>query len=235
MRIITWNCQAGFVNKNKAAEIFAKDPDIAIIQECSKRDAKEIQHEGYSPLWFGNIPTKGLAIFCKSQWKLRPLAQPDHNVIVPIAVEGPENFTLVAVWACAVKGNMRESYVGLIHHALAAHPEWFNRGPVFMAGDFNSNSQFDKHRPVSNHSSLVAQLQAHGMISTYHFHHKEEQGKESRPTFYLYRKSDTRLHLDYIFMPSAWTARLNNFEVGDFSQWSSLSDHCPLTIDVASS
>jgi exodeoxyribonuclease-3 len=186
-------------------------------------------------LWFGDTPKKGMAVFHKSQWKLHPLRQPEQKWIAPVEVEGLENFTLLAVWACAVKGNRRESYVGIIHSALAAHPEWFDCGPVAMAGDFNSNSVWDKNRPLRNHSSLVEQLKAYGMISVYHHHHKEEQGKESRPTFHLYRKTDRPFHLDYIFIPTEWTSRLNNFEVGEFSQWSGLSDHYPLTIDVGSS
>lgn len=235
MRIITWNCQSGFVSKKKAAAIFAKDPDIAIIQECSEGDAKPIHHKDYLSLWFGNPSTKGLAVFYKPQWKLHPLSQPSHQWIVPIDVRGPENFTLIAIWACAVKGNVQESYIGVIHRALATHPEWFDRGPVVMAGDFNSNSQLDRKHPGNNHSSLVALLENHQIISTYHFHHKEEQGRESRPTFYLYRRSNTTLHLDYIFIPSAWTERLNDFELGDFALWSNHSDHCPLLIDIAAS
>jgi exodeoxyribonuclease-3 len=236
MRLITWNCQAGLVSRKKALTLFERDPDIAIVQECSKRDTESIRQQGYGGFWFGDadIPAKGMAIFHKSEWKLHPLKQPKHKWIVPVDVEGPENFMLLAVWACAVKGKL-ESYVAVIHSALAAHPEWFKRGPVVMAGDFNSNSQWDRNRPLGNHTLLVEQLKAYGMSSVYHLHHKEEQGKESRPTFYLYRKSDHPFHLDYIFVPDGWIGRLKNFEVGDFYQWLRLSDHCPLTIDVASS
>ena len=124
MRIITWNCQAGFLSMKKGASLFEREPDIAIVQECSKSDATSFRQQGYKGLWFGDTPKKGMAVFHKSQWKLHPpKQQPKHKWIAPVEVEGPENFTLLAVWACAVKGNRRESYVGLIHSALAAHPE----------------------------------------------------------------------------------------------------------------
>jgi exodeoxyribonuclease III len=212
--------------------LFESNPDIAVVQECSKGDAEAFRRQGYRGLWFGDTPAKGMAVFHRSEWRLRPLKQPEHRWIVPLDVKGPEEFTLLAVWACAVKGNRRESYVGVTHSALEAHPEWFRRGPVAMAGDFNSNSQWDGSRPVYNHSTLVERLRAQGMISVYHHHHGEEHGKESRPTFHLYRKNDRPYHLDYIFVPVEWTSRLMSFEVGEFGEWSGLSDHYPLTMDV---
>lgn len=231
MRLTTWNCQMGFARK--ASALFLGNPDIAVIQECSRKDAESIYAEQYSGLWFGSNPTKGLAVFSSDAWTLRPFGAPKHEWVTAVEVTGPESFTLVAVWACAVKGNRRESYVGVIHKALEMHPEWFERGPVVMAGDFNSNSVFDRNRPVTNHSALVARLRAYGLVSAYHAHYKENQGQESTPTFHLYRKTDITFHLDYIFMPQAWLRRLKDFELGNYEEWGCLSDHCPLTIDVA--
>jgi hypothetical protein len=221
------------LNKKKATSLFGMEPDIAIVQECSKSDAESLQGGSYSSLWFGENPKKGLAIFYKSQWTLRQLAEPDHRWIVPLEVKGPENFTLLAVWAWSEKGGI-PSYVRLIRQFLAAHPIWFGNGPVVMAGDFNSNCQWDK-APSRDHFSLVEQLAQHGLISAYHSHHNQQQGSETRPTFHKGRKSDNPYHIDYIFMPREWIARLDNLEVGTFDDWARLSDHCPLTIDVANS
>jgi exodeoxyribonuclease-3 len=173
-----------------------------------------------------------LAVFYKSAWKLSPVEKPDHKWIVAIDVVGPENFTLIAVWAWIEKGGI-PGYVKLIRQSLVKHPEWFDRGPVVIAGDFNSNSRWDK-LPEENHSSLVGHLAQRGLVSAYHSRHDEEQGRETKSTFYQGRKFDQPYHIDYIFTPIEWNARVNNFEIGDFGQWSGLSDHCPLTIDVAS-
>jgi exodeoxyribonuclease-3 len=232
MKIVTWNCQGAFARK--AERIFSEAPDIAVIQECSKRAAEMVEYEGYRARWFGRNTSKGLGVFYRGDWKLRLLAKSDQTWIVPLEVEGSENFTLIAVWACAVQGKRLDSYVGQIHQSLAVHPEWFNSGRVVMTGDFNSNAIWDKNRSA-NHSSMVRALAAHGLMSAYHDTYKEEHGFESKPTFYLYRKPDKKYqyHLDYVFVPAAWRSRMI-MQVGSYADWSSLSDHCPLTVEVAS-
>jgi exonuclease III len=232
MKIVTWNCQGGFAKK--AEHIFSDAPDIAVIQECSKRSAETVAYEGYRARWFGKNASKGLGVFYREEWKLRLLAKSDQTWIVALAVKGSENFTLIAVWACAVEGKRLESYVGQIHQSLLAHPEWFKSGRVVMTGDFNSNAIWDKNRSA-NHSSMVRALAAHGLMSAYHDTHKEEHGSESKPTFYLYRKPDRKyqFHLDYVFVPAAWRSRMR-MQVGSHADWCSLSDHCPLMVEVSS-
>lgn len=216
----------------KASKLFENSPDIAVVQECSRKDTDSPPSDRYKGVWFGTNPAKGLGVFATEEWQLRPLGHPQHEWVAAVEIDGPECFTLIAVWACAVKGNRQQSYVGVIHRSLAAHPEWFERGPVVMAGDFNSNSIFDKNRPIYNHTALVRQLRQHGLVSAYHTLFKERQGRESRPTFHLYRKTEKTFHLDYIFLPRAWARRLNHLELGGYDDWSCLSDHCPLTVEV---
>jgi hypothetical protein len=135
MKIVTWNCQQAFTKK--AGRIFSDLPDIAVIQECSEKSAGMLVHDGYAGKWIGDNLNKGMAVFCGRGWSLHTLAGPVGEVpkwIVPFEVRGRINFTLIAVWACAVKGSRRESYVGQIHKALRDYPEWFRRAPVVMAG-----------------------------------------------------------------------------------------------------
>ncbi len=236
MRIVTWNCRGAFAKERdvfgrKSDELFALDADIAIIQECSKKDADSLRIEGSSPLWYGNLNgTKGVAIFYKSQWRLSLFAPIDHTYLIPLEVSGPENFKLIAVWTVIAKGGV-PAYVKMLRESLQAHPDWYNGGDVVMAGDFNSNCQWDKS-PHYNHQSLVSSLQEHGLKSSYHLHHSQEQGSETKQTFRSTRK--TNHHIDYIFVPHEWIERLNHFEVGTFDQWLRHSDHCPLIIDIAS-
>jgi exonuclease III len=231
MKIVTWNCQGGFANK--AEHIFREAPDIAVIQECSKRSAESIVYEGYRGHWSGRDPNKGLGVFYREGWKLRQLTEPNETWITPFEVRGAENFTLIAVWACAVKGKRLDSYVGQIHKSLETHREWFDSGPVVMTGDFNSNAVWDRNR-TDNHSTMVNVLAEHGLMSAYHDTYQEEHGAESRPTFYLYRKAEKRyqFHLDYMFVPEEWRSRMMT-ELGSHADWCSLSDHCPLTVEVS--
>jgi endonuclease/exonuclease/phosphatase family metal-dependent hydrolase len=88
---------------------------------------------------------------------------------------------------------------------------------------------------LENHSSMVSALGEHGLMSAYHDTHNEKHGSESKPTFYLYRRPDKKYqyHLDYVFVPTAWRSRMT-MQVGDHADWSSMSDHCPLTVEVSS-
>ena len=68
----------------------------------------------------------------------------------------------------------------------------FSKPPVVVAGDLNSNSQWDANRPrTKSHggSSLIRESRSNRLISAYHAHNGENPGNETRPTYYLYRPS----------------------------------------------
>jgi exodeoxyribonuclease III len=231
MKIVTWNCQHAF--EKKAEFIFFGAPDIAVIQECSKKSA-EAPFKGYLGQWVGDSPNQGLGVFYRNHWSLSRLDEPkedDPKWIVPFRVQGPVNFTLIAVWACATKGRRGENYIGQIHLALTRRAEWFRRPPVVMAGDFNSNAIFDKKTPRDNHSSMVDALKNYGLESAYHSHYKKEHGIDEAPTFHMYRKAEKPFHLDYIFSPIGWHAGMS-VKIGTHDEWATKSDHCPLTVEM---
>jgi len=107
---------------------------------------------------------------------------------------------------------------------------WFSRIPVVAAGDFNSNVQWDAHRPGRNHTEVVCLLNGYGLISAYHSRLGEKQGAETCPTYYFYRHQDKPFHIDYVFVPQGW--KLRSVEVGSFREWGQLSDHVPVVVDV---
>jgi exodeoxyribonuclease-3 len=75
--------------------------------------------------------------------------------------------------------------------------------PTILIGDFNSNTIWDykKHR-LSDHTSVVQALEEKGIFSTYHVHHKQIQGKEEHPTYFMYRHLNKPYHIDYCFASS---------------------------------
>lgn len=233
MKIVTWNCQQAFLKK--ASRIFTDSPDVAVIQECSKRSTEPGQFEGFSGHWVGKNPHKGVAVFVKEGWTVRPIAETrgsDPKWIVPFSIEGERNFTLIAVWACAIQGNHRASYVGQIHKALQWRRNWFNLGPIVMAGDFNSNAVLDKKRRKANHTTMVDELRdRYRLVSAYHTAYGIEHGKEETPTFHLYRHIAKPYHFDYIFLPQAWTAGMS-VSIGKHQEWSCDSDHCPIAVEI---
>lgn len=232
MKIVTWNCPNNFAKK--AHLIYEMRPDIAIIQECAKRDAAVLDSEGYSALWFGSNEKKGLAVFAASPWTIQEIAPPENTWVVPIMVSGPTNFVLLAIWAWHSTSRPYAGYVEQIYGAFSNHPEWFNRGPVVAAGDFNSSAEFDKHISGDNHSSIVSLLEKRGLISAYHHFYGEQQGDETKHTFHHLWNKEKPFHIDYIFIPDDWCGRLNSMQVGAVEEWIGHSDHCPLVAEFDS-
>jgi exonuclease III len=230
MRIVTWNCQMGL--DKKADALLSLNPDVAVVPECSEQSTIALAGRGHESLWFGSNPMKGLGVFCRKGWSMRTLSPPRQQWIVPIEVNAPTPFTLIAIWACRTGNKKTDNYVGLIYQALMANPEWFDRTPVVLAGDLNSNQIWDHERPVGNHSDVVRILAERGLVSAYHEFFGEAQGVESRPTFNLFRHTHRPFHLDYIFLPRQWAQRLKSVDVGQYERWSKLSDHCPVTVEI---
>ena len=70
-----------------------------------------------------------------------------------------------------------------------------------------------------------------GLISAYHSYHDEDYGAERTPTFFEHRHQHEPYHIDYCFVPKSW--RIEKVEIGKFDDWSGVSDHCPLIVDIS--
>lgn len=215
----------------KAPSLLALKPDIAVVQECSKKSVDDLQSHGFSGLWFGANLNKGLAVFCSKGLMLQAADEPFGKWVVPVRGQwAGGDFNLLAVWACPVGTKQADNYIGEVHRCLVKHRGWFSKSPVVAAGDFNSNVQWDANHPGRNHTEVVRLLAGHGLAGAYHTHHEEKQGAETRPTYYFYRHQDKPFHIDYVFVPKAW--QLESVEVGSFREWGHLSDHVPVVVDV---
>jgi exodeoxyribonuclease-3 len=229
LRIVTRNC--GMALARKAPSLLALNPDTAVIQECSEKSLPVLSIHGFSGLWFGANPNKGLAIFCREGVALQAIGKPFGKWVVPVQVSGAVNFGLLGVWACPVGTKRADNYIGEVHRCLAEHRGWFSNASVVAAGDFNSNVRWDANHPGRNHTEVVRLLENHGLISADHARHQEKQGAETRPTYHFYRHQDKPFHIDYVFVPKDW--KLGSVEVGSFREWGHLSDHVPVAVDVS--
>jgi len=226
MRLITWNCCRG-VYSRKSSLLDSLAPDVAVIQECGRPD-----DESETCLWFGDNPRQGIAVRSSNGYRLRALPTLANvpKFTFPVEVVGPRTFLLLVVWA---KGKQPFRYVMGVVKAVEAYRNLIESLPTVLIGDLNSNAIWDKLHPKHlNHSALVSMLADLGIVSSYHTFFGEVQGAESRPTCYLLWKEGRPYHIDYCFIPSDWTPRLAQVQVGSYEEWRKHSDHRPLVVDL---
>lgn len=225
MRLATWNCCAGPLDRKLAAAATLA-ADLIVIPECPA-----LPRPGPRHFWTGTNPRKGLAVLTAEGYRLRkiPRRTPLPEFVAPLMVEGPVTFLLLAVW---MKGKGPDRYVRGLNRAIDACRSLIARHPTVVLGDFNSNAIWDDEHPDGlDHSSLVGRLGALGLESAYHHARGEAHGAEREPTFYFYRRKSIPYHLDYCFLPRTWAPRLRQVRVGSWQEWRGLSDHVPLVCD----
>ena len=232
MRIITWNCDMAF--RKKADLILAYKPDILIVPECEHPDKLKFKSETLKPtstLWFGKNRNKGLCIFSYGNFQLKVLEDYNDNLktIIPISVSSDHfNFNLFAVWAYN-PNDMDGRYIVQVWKAIHYYDAIMTNNKTFLIGDFNSNTIWDYKRS-KNHSSVVKLLEDKGIHSLYHYYHKQNQGQEVHPTFYMYRHKSKPYHIDYCFSSEDMIQHLQSVEIGDFDYWIKYSDHVPIIV-----
>ena len=86
----------------KAPSLLALNPDIAVIQECSKKAVDFLNSHGVSGLWFGANPNKGVGVFSCKEFSLQSVDKPFGKWVIPVRVHGAVDFKLLAIWACPV-------------------------------------------------------------------------------------------------------------------------------------
>jgi endonuclease/exonuclease/phosphatase family metal-dependent hydrolase len=221
MRIVTWNCNFGAASK-RAGELAALGPDVVVLQEC----ARTPEVEGSACAWFGDRPAKGVAVFAYNGFSLEPVpaqAAIGHSVF-PVLVLGPVSFLLVAVWA-----QRDPTYAAAIQRGLDDYAGDIRAQPTVIAGDFNTHPRWDAKDRLCNHSTLAARLSGEfGLVSAYHQHRGADAVEEA--TLYYRWQEAAPYHIDYCFLPTAWSVR--DVSVGTFADWHGRSDHRPLVVDV---
>ena len=228
MILVTWNCCRGAYSR-KMQLLAPLAADVSVVQECARPEV-----ESETCLWFGDNPLQGIAVTAAGPYTLRALPQ-RRNVpkfVIPIQVTGPDCFTLFAVWS---KGDQKYRYVAAVVKAIKTYRELFAGSLAILAGDLNSNVFWDSHHPAGqNHSALIKLLDELGLVSSYHQFFAEEQGQETRPTYYFLWNESKPYHIDYCFVPKVWATRIRRVEVGTYLDWHSHSDHRPLLVELSS-
>lgn len=227
MKIVSWNANGAFRRKFK--EILDLDADIYVVQESENPDKisddPEFRRTVRNGFWVGCYNHKGLLVFSTNP-ELRLAREDWHDrgkrYFIPIRVN--DGFTLVGAWAC-------DPYCEELHDWLEEVGDKIKDDCVIL-GDLNSNVNLDpKHLKVSgkSYSKVLERLAGHGLYDIWHHHHKEEQGKESVPTFYLYRHLDKPYHIDHCLASPTF---VKNMSIHSRWKWLSMSDHLPIEIEL---
>lgn len=233
MKIIEWNCQGAFRNKND--QILKLNPDILIVPECENEEKLKFGKLTKKPndfFWYGDNPNKGIAIFSYSTYKFELLKEfnPKFRYIIPLKVYNEkESFILFAIWAMDNKKNPLARYIGQIWLAINYYSDLFNYNTILI-GDFNSNQIWDEKERVGNHTHVVDKLKENGIHSLYHEKNNCEHGKELNHTFFMYRKKEKPYHIDYCFASKHFTENNYQLTIENCDNWISQSDHVPMII-----
>jgi len=221
MKIVSWNCRGKF--RDKYTAIQELDADIYVIQECENPDKYKRHFEGFlkNYIWYGEKSTKGLALFFRPEIKYEVNDWPVYCLRHFLSVRIDDSFDLLGVWA-------GPPYIEEYCIYQAINIDRYDENTVII-GDFNSNAIWDKQHGKRNHSAVVEQLKAKGLVSAYHHLTGESHGAESQNTFCLYKHPDKKYHIDYCFLHPK---HISDFRILNDDSWIQLSDHYPIQIEI---
>jgi len=226
LRIVTWNCNGALRKKWQSLEPF--HADLHVIQECENpATTKDAAYQAWASnhLWVGSNKNKGLGVFARDGVTLEAVAldTEPHRLFLPCRVDGAP---LLASWTLKADSSI-PSYIGQLWGVLQHVKGFLDHPHALLAGDLNSNAQWDNRDPRCNHSNVVATLAEMGLYSLYHRNRGIGHGGEPDPTFYLHRKTTKPYHIDYVFAGPGWT--LEHIQVGTAEDWLEISDHMPVS------
>jgi len=208
--------------------IFMSFKSVKTLCTVLTRNIKRLQNS----LWVGKSKHKGLGIFARNSSKLTALAWESGNLesFLPCTIDN--KIILLAVWTRQANSPTFQ-YIGQAWKYLQEHKSKLPLTQTIIGGDFNSNACWDKWDRWWNHSDVVRELEEIGIQSLYHCSTKEQQGKETKPTFFMYRKEHKPYHIDYIFQ-SADIVSASKVRIGEPNEWLEFSDHMPVIFDMSS-
>jgi len=228
LRLVAWN--ANHNNRRRTLEenvslLSAFHADVLVVSET----AAPSEGNPTGALWTGVDGWPGLAVVTRDELRLEPHLA---NVLSPplmagFQVGGRVDFNMLAIWPVQHKGG--PTYAQILHAGLEQYSDLLSHRAI-MAGDLNSNTRVSGQQ--RSHPRFVSAAGDLGLASAYHHLTGEAHGAES---FSTYRHDAARsFHIDYCFL-SRPLLDAANLGIAHGDEWSSLSDHSPIVLDVPDS
>ena len=186
LRLVVWNCNMALHNKLDA--LAGLHLDVAVICECANPEIVRAKSKGRLPesvVWTGENTNKGIAVIGNGLWRVRLDESYDSSIrhVVPVHVDGPRPFRLLAVWAFNRGDNYDDMGRGPLARALRRYEGFCRQSPLVVAGDFNNNAIWSEPgNQTHSHAVDVAALAKCGVFSAYHHKRNVAQGQEPDPT-----------------------------------------------------
>jgi endonuclease/exonuclease/phosphatase family metal-dependent hydrolase len=126
--------------------------------------------------------------------------------------------------------NKSQRYVGQIYSAIKYYERLLDY-PIIIVGDFNWNIIWDNESNLSGKLiDVINLLKQKQIVSAYHISTKEDFGKETSPTLFMYHKLEKPYNIYYCFISKEF--KIQNLKIGNYNDWITKSDHMPLIIDL---
>jgi exonuclease III len=230
VRLVTWNCRVGGY-RYKSEHMARLRPDVLVVQEVEAIDNVLLFGGDNQPTYRDRIADpsspRGLGIFSYTDTAIRPVDVSDPMGFRRYEVRrGDLVFQIVGTWTWATKSS-NTSYKQ-VHDGIRRNSDWMRQRSTVILGDFNNNESYNG----VTWRELLGLLSPLGLVSAYHHHFDEPHGKETRPTHFHGGKETSPFHLDYCFVPNAWTQKIKTVHVGGYNEWRGISDHVPLIVDL---
>lgn len=224
LRITTWNCREGFAGK--AAMLESTGADVAVVPESGPGILEAI---GGHWLRLHDGDRRGLGVIAREPWSATPVRfVPDGPLVVPVLIDGPVPFTLVAVWTTP-GGDGPHPYARQLLDVLEQNPAVLPDRPLVVAGDFNMSALTG-----DGFAAVADALAGLGLVSAWHEVSGDAFGEETAHT-HVHGPRGNRYHIDYVWIPRDWMVALRSVEIGTDDEWigPGRSDHRPITVELS--
>lgn len=241
LRLVTWNC-CGKTQLN-VPWLLGLQPDVAVLVEASARLTADVP----GVTWLSKAPysdsPKHIAALARAPWRVadHPLADSVPGWVLPVAVDGPTPFTLLAVHTIERPGwpKYPAQVAQLVSDVLP-----MIEGDLVVAGDFNVPIQKTVRAHAMNDEALRAMGLRNAFLAANDIdvdaaYSGELDGQPGvalqTPTYFHHRRADRGFHIDHVYVPETWLDGGLRVAVGAYDEWvaTGRSDHVPVTVDLA--